>query len=421
MRVLLSFLLILCLLPASPVHARGLGIVAVVNDEMISSLDVEQRMVFALATTKLSNTPEVRTRLGSQIVRALIDERLHMQEAKRLGLTVTEQEVKGAMVRIDQSRQLPAGSFEEFLTRRGVPKETVYAQLRSQIAWSKVVGKELRKKGRVSADEVNREMEQLRQGKEIEEFQISSIVLAVNQPEDEKNVKELAENLVSEIRGGANFEALARQFSAGSAQAVEENQRRWVQYYQLEPTLASEIKDKPTDTVHDPIRTVSGYHIIKRHDKRILNTTRTLDSEVLIKQITMTLKASAPQQEAEVLLEIAREVGKHPGSCEEELVAGTENLEELAFDVAFQRLPFREIQPELQVMLAGLRVGDVSEPYATPEGIHMMMLCERVEMPANLPPTDKVKEGLFQEKLQLEAAKHMRDLRREAFIEVRTK
>lgn len=410
--------LVLSLTPLAPAQAQ-LGIVAVVNDDMISSMDVDQRIKFALATTNLSDSPEVRSRMYPQIIRQLVDERLQMQEASRLGIAVTDEEIEGGFANVNQMRGLPPGSFEKFLANKNVPVETVRDQMRAQIGWSKVVMQSLRSKARVSEDEVQRARESAATGKNINELQISSIVLGVDKPEDEPSVRALAEQLVAEIRGGANFGALARQFSAGGMETVEENQNRWVASHQLEPVLARTLAGMRPGEVSSPIRTLTGYHLIKLHDSRSLNSAQVLDSEVLLKQITMRLKPTAKHQEAEMLLEIAREVGHHPGACQEKELAGVSGLDDLEFDVNFQRVSFREIQPQLQGMLANLRVGDVSTPYATPEGIHLVQLCERVEMPRQLPPAEQVRDKLFREKLELEAAKRMRDLRREALIDIR--
>lgn len=407
------------LLSPHSASAQGMGVAAVVNDDMISTLDIDQRLSFVLATTGLQDSPDVRKKLIPQIIRALVDERLQSQEASRQGITVTQDDIDASYARVDSQRQLPPGSFREFLARSGVPADTVEDQMRAQIGWSKVVFQKLRTKVRVSEDDVKLERERLAQGQNVNEYQISSIVLAVNDPSEDASVKELADNLAAEVNSGASFEALARQFSAGGPEMVEQNQFRWVQLHQLEPTLAKRLAKMVKAQVSEPIRTLSGYHLIKLHDTRSSNTSATIDSEVLLKEITMKLKPTAQQKEAEMLIEIAREVGKYPGTCQDDAIAGIGGMDELEFSVKFDRLAFRNIQPQMQMMLANLRVGDVSEPFATPDGIHMVMLCERIELPQQLPPVEKVKERLYQEKLELEAAKRLRELRREAFVEVR--
>lgn len=408
---------VLCV--AQPAQAQQMGIAAVVNDEMISTLDVQARMALAVATTGMSSTPEDIARIQPQIIRQLIDERLQIQEANRLGITVSEDEIAGGFANVNQQRGLPAGTFQRFLQENGVPLDTVKTQIEAQLAWTKVVAQSLRRRVNVGEDEVQRAREQAGKGQKLTEVKLSSILLEIDKPENEPQVRALAEKLAEDIRNGANFGALARQFSAGSAEMIEQFQNRWVQPHQLEPILARVISNMQINSVSPPVRTLSGYHLMKLHDKRTVNTAKVLDSEVLLKQITMNLKNDAEQQEAEVLLDIARNVAKAPGACHENQVAGVSGLGEFNFDVNFLRANFREIQPNLQGMLASLRVGDVSEPFATPEGIHIIQLCERIEMPRQLPSADQVREKLFRDKVELEATKRMRELRREALVEVR--
>lgn len=401
------------------VKAQSVNIAAVVNDEIISSLDVEQRTLLGLATTGLEDTQQIRARMRNQVIRSLVDETLQIQEAKRQNIQVKEDEVKAALAGINQQRQLPSGSFERFLQMHNVPMATVDHQLRAQIAWSKVIGKSLRGKVRVSDEEVNRERERVATGQDINEYNISSILLPVAKAEEEANVKAQMEEITGQLNKGESFLMLARQYSAGNADTVAKNQNVWVQLHQLEPMLAKAVGKLHRGEISPPLRTQAGYQILKLNDERTANTAEMADSEVLLKQITMRLKPTAEQKEAEVLLDIAGEVAKHPGSCQSNDVAGMGDLQDLEFDIKFERANFREVQPQLQNMLAPLRVGDVTEPYATPAGIHLVMLCERVDKPVELPSAELVREKLYRQKLELEAAKLLRNLRREAFVETR--
>lgn len=217
---------------ALPVQAQ-MGIAAVVNDDMISTLDVEQRIALTLATTGVEDSAEMRAKMRPQIIRQLIEERLQMQEAERIGITVGDDDIAAAFANVNRQRGLPAGAFQQFLAENGVPLDTVKHQMEAQIGWSSVVAQSLRSRVRISDDEVQRAREHAAQGQNIREVQISSILLALDAPEDEPSVRALAEELATEIRGGANFSALARQFSAGGAEMVEQNQNRWVQPHQL--------------------------------------------------------------------------------------------------------------------------------------------------------------------------------------------
>jgi peptidyl-prolyl cis-trans isomerase SurA len=66
-----------------------------------------------------------------------------------------------------------------------------------------------------------------------------------------------------------------------------------------------------------------------------------------------------------------------------------------------------------------LNVTEVSEPFATKQGIQMLMLCEKIEPASALPDRKQVERKLFAEKIELEAEKHLRNLKRDAFIEIK--
>lgn len=404
---------------AAQAQQEPVQIAAMVNNSVITTLDLDARVRFALATSGVPDREEVKRRMMVQVLRGLVDEQLQLQEAARLNIAVTDEEVAAAIANINQQRRLPEGAFEQFLASRDIPIESIQTQAKAQIAWSKVVMQNLRSRVRVSNDEVNRERESIATGKEITEYNLSSLVLPVDSPEQDEETHQLADKLSAEIKEGANFTALASQFSAGGSDLVEQNQYRWVQLHQLEPVLARAVADLEKGGVTSVVRSLTGYHIIKLNDKRTLNLKKVADSEVLLKQIVMKLKETAQSQEAHILLDIAREVGRHPGDCTQEQVAGVEALDDLEFQVKYERLPFKELQPDLQQMLASLRVGDVSEPFATPNGIHLIQLCERVEQPSELPPVDEIKNRIYQQKLMMESTKRLRDLRREALIDVR--
>lgn len=418
---MLRYLLAVFLLLLSPLaHAQegGMGIVAVVNEDVISSLDVEERMAYAIATSNIPDSEAIRTNMRRQIVKIMVDELLQLQEAKRLKLEATQEEIAGAILNINQQRGHPSGVFEQFLANRGVPLSAVERQLKAQVSWQKVVARVVRPRVRVSEQEVQIERERIAMGKRISEVKISSIFLPVENMKEEAAVLETAENLMKAVREGADFAALARQFSFGSAELIEQNQERWVQPHQLEPVLARVVAGLGQGEVSPPVRSLSGYHIIKLHDSRSANTAQSSSSEVLLKQMVLHLPADAPVDEAEKALARARDMARKPDGCMAQQPVG-ELTREGEFDVTYQRVEFTALSSHLQNMLVNLRVGDVSEPFATPEGIHVVQLCERIEMPLQLPPVEEVRQALTMQKMESEAEKLMRSLRRDALIEIR--
>ena len=89
-RAFVALSLALCPVLAS---AQGLRVVARVNDDAITDFELNQRIVFAVRSAGMQDTPDMHQRLSAQILRQMIDERLQIQHAKGLGVAVTEAEV----------------------------------------------------------------------------------------------------------------------------------------------------------------------------------------------------------------------------------------------------------------------------------------------------------------------------------------
>ncbi|HZD25386.1 MAG TPA: SurA N-terminal domain-containing protein, partial [Alphaproteobacteria bacterium] len=90
-------------------------IAAIVNDEIVSGYDIEQRIDLVLATTNLQHPEETRRRLRHQVLRTLIDERLQMQEARKLNLKVTDEDLQRAYRYLERQNNIPQGQLDEYL------------------------------------------------------------------------------------------------------------------------------------------------------------------------------------------------------------------------------------------------------------------------------------------------------------------
>lgn len=415
-RFILLLALSFALLPSA--HAEDAHkIAAVVNDDIVSLLEVEDRIKMVMATTGLSNTREVRSKLVPQIIRSLIDEKLQSQAARQGNITISKDEVAGAVAALEKQRGKPAGSLIGYLTQKGVPAETFLAQIESQLAWNKLIARKLAGNITVTEDELAREVERVNKEQQSarEEVLVSSILLPVDNPENEASVQKLAQKLVLELRGGADFDAVAAQLSS---MKTTNTSNSWVELGALDKALAAAIRTQGGLGVLNPIRTASGYHLIKVQDKR--EKQATADSEALFKEIIMRLRYDAELKEVDVLMDIARQVAKHPGACSQQSVAGIEAFEDLDFKVNYTRTRFSLMSAEVLPLVQDLTVEQISEPFAAPDGIHLLMLCEKIALPSNVKiDLNKIRQQLMEEKFQLEAMRYLRNIRREAFVDVR--
>src|SRR3981081_753717 len=109
------FLAIVVTLLPSLASAQGLRVVARVNDDAITDFDLSQRVLFAIRTTGLQDSPELRQRIAPHILRPMIDEKLQIQDAKRLGLKTTDGELQQRCGDIERAAGMSRGQFRQYL------------------------------------------------------------------------------------------------------------------------------------------------------------------------------------------------------------------------------------------------------------------------------------------------------------------
>ena len=78
-----------------------------------------------------------------------------------------------------------------------------------------------------------------------------------------------------------------------------------------------------------------------------------------------------------------------------------------------------DLPPKLQQVVLGLEVNQVSKPILSPSGVLVLMLCDRTDPPSSLPDPNEIRQKLMQQRLDLQARRYMRDLRNQAFVDVR--
>ena len=136
-------LLLSLLLPAlqagRPLAQDTLRAVAVVNDEVISMLDLFMRTRLVALSSGIELTPESQSRLQQQVLRRLIDERLQLQEAERLSIIVSDEEVTDALSEIARRNKMSTEQFDTMLAQNQILPSAIQEQVKAELAWRNVV------------------------------------------------------------------------------------------------------------------------------------------------------------------------------------------------------------------------------------------------------------------------------------------
>ena len=392
------------------------SIAAVVNHDVISVFDLLERMKLVIVSSDLKDTPETRQRLLPLVLRSLIDERLELQEAQRLEITTSKDEIDKGLRQIEKENHIKKGEIKEFFAKAGVDEETVISQIRAAISWGKVIRRQIRPSIDIGDEEINEAYARVLANKDKPQNLLVEIFLAVDSPDKEPEVRAVAERLVREIRDGANFQALARQFSE-SASALSGGDLGWVADGDLGPELDAVVKKVTPPALTDPIRTPGGYYILGLRDRKILSKEDAAGTTVELRRLQIPLAADAPKQEVAAQMQLAKSMRERAKNCDEMQKLADETGSNLSGDLGWIHL--NELPDDLQKTVKTLSVGKVSEPLRRGDGITLFMVCDRKEEKSLIPTKEEVGEALLRQRLELQADRYLRDLRSNATVDTR--
>lgn len=416
------FLVFLLLLPLPALAEPTLGIVATVNDDAITTSDLSSRTRLMLLGSGIQPSPEILSHLQQQVLRTLIDEHLQMQEAKQLNITVSDTEIDEQVAKLAEQNHMPAAQLPDFFARGGVPISTLRDQMRASIAWGKVVQRKLRPQVDIGEDEVDAEITRLEANAGKPEYLIADIFLPVDSPQQEQSVQQSANKLIDTMAHGARFSGIARQFSQ-SASAAAGGDLGWLQPGQLEPQLDEAIRNMHPGTLSPPVRTATGYHILMLRDMRLTPGAAApadpAQTTFNLRQVMIPLAGSASGSEVTAASSKLEEMQKQAKSCTDmerfAAAQGDSKRGDLG-DIKYPDLP-----PALQQMISALPDNIPSPSLRNEHGVLFLMVCSRQAPAGATAGVDRsqIMNRIGGQKLELLARRYLRDLRQNAFIDVR--
>ena len=392
-------------------------IAAIVNDEVVSVMDLIGRVNLVIFTSGLKDSPETRRRIGPQVLRTLIDERLRLQEAKRRNISVTEAEMRERIRIIEQQNNIPENQLANILRTQRIAPETMFNQLRSEISWIKLVRRRLQSTTTISDDEVDEWFAQRKASEGRTEYRMSEIFIIVENTSEDAELRENAARIVEQLRGGADFASMARQLSNGVTAAAG-GDVGWVLKEQLLEEVGAAIDKLDPGEITEPIGTSGGYLIIQLRDRRQRLVSNPDDVRVALKQILLPVARDSSADEVASQIVLAKEIGSTMAGCDDMSRTAAELDPSISGDVGTLRIG--DLPDNLRTAVRTLEVGVISQPTRSEAGIHLLMVCERIEPPgARMPNREQVRDRLMENKLESLSRRYLRNLRREAFVDIR--
>lgn len=401
--------------PSGPSQA----IVAVVNGDVISSGDVENRgRLFALSTG-LPVTKEVLDRLRPQVIKQLVDERLRLQEVQRRKIVVQDAEIAEAIAEIEQRNGMPPGMLRRSLQGQGVALRTLIDQVRVQLGWTRVLRQELGAKAEISDADVQDQLRVQRGQVGQPEYRMAEIFIPVDDPSKSADAQRFSDTVIAQLRAGAPFPVVAAQFSQ-SQTALQGGDQGWVRPTQLDPEVAAIAAQMPPGAISNPIRVPGGYSIVTLRGKREVG--RELATVLSLRQVFFpfqgALNPQAPTDQQKRAVEQAAAVGRTTKSCEAMEEANKAAGASRPASPGEVRLETVGSAP-LRELLTRLTVGQASQPIVSNDGVAILMVCSREQKNVAEPTKEEVSNRLLQERVELTSRQLQRDLRRRAVLDER--
>jgi peptidyl-prolyl cis-trans isomerase SurA len=398
-------------------------IVALVDEGVVLQSQLDRQVTLISRQLRQQGTrmpPEAVLR--QQILENLIVEEVQLQRAERLGIRISDEQLNIALARLAERNGYTFAELPEVLAADGLNYADFRNQLRREMAIDAVRQRDVMARIAVSEREIERWLEQYEanMGREID-YDISQILVALPADASQQQVaaaEARARALYDQLQEGADFAALAVAESAGQ-QALSGGSLGWRRGSQLPPQFADVIQALSPGEVSEPVRSGSGFHIFRVNDTRggedrvvqlqtrarhILMTTNEVLDDATVRSRLSEIRQRV--LDGESFADIAMIESEDPGSATR------------GGDLGWN--PPGTFVPEFEEVLAAMEPGEISEPFNSPFGWHIILLEDRQERDT----TDEVKrrqavQAIRAGKLEQETELWLRRIRDEAWVEIR--
>jgi len=370
-----------------------------------------------MLSSNFPDSEETRQRIAGQVLRTIVDEKLQMQEAKRQNVTATDEEIKKAISQIEKQNNMQPDQLDAVLKAHGIERGSLVDQLTASIVWAKLVRRVVSQTNVVSDAEIDEASKRIKESANEPQSRVAEIFLAVDNPQQDDEMRRLAERLIEQMKRGARFSAVAQQFSQSATAAVG-GDLGWVRPEQLSPDLAKAVAQMRPGELSPPIRSGAGYYLLLVLDRRAGRSDPGADEAVLhLVQVVFPLPPQASEGMRRAALAEAQNTKATAKNCPEMLKIGKEKgSAQLSSE---GRLRVSQIAPAVRDVVAQLEVGQASQPIVQKNGVGVIMVCEKAVPNTTLPTREEIADQLARQRAENLARRYLRDLRRTAFVDVR--
>jgi len=398
-------------------------VAAVVNDGVVLASELDDQMAIVterLKQQKLELPPQ--NVLRQQVLERLILQEIQAQRATKAGLKVPDETLNSALSEVAQRNNLPLSQLPEALQQQGIDYAAYREDMRKELTLGLLRQRDVLQRIAITPREIDQYMEkESKLPAADEEYNVSHILIAVPQeatPAQLDAATKQAEDVYTRAKGGEDFAKLALAYSK-SQTALEGGSLGWRKGGELPTFLTDTIAKLKPGEVGEPLRTPTGFHIIRLnevrgggkktmesqvHVRHILMKTTELADDATVKQKLTTLRDRILK--GEDFAGLAQVNSQDPGSGAQGGDLGWTGPGTFV--------------PEFEAAIANLKEGEISEPFHTQYGWHIAQVLGRREFDN----TDEIKrrqaiEAIRASKADEETELWLRRLRDDAYVETK--
>lgn len=406
------------------------SVIATVNDETISDYELRQRVALYLALNGITQklTSEQSTRIRGQILEVLESEKLELQEAVKKKITVSPVEVDRRLNAMMQEYHFSIDQLRQNLTAAGASEDALRSQITASIAWQKTVQDQYEDDINVTDAMTDDEMRRYAETANRTHFHVLEIFLPVDRPELNDKVKKDADEVERQLHAGGNFSIVARQFSQHPTAATG-GDMGWISAGQLAPELDAALAKMDVGALSDPIRSTGGWYVLGLRERQEALGTK-IDAvptgpsgpagTLPLARLLFPVNPRGPKEEINQIMTVAVQIQQHYVGCDQ-----LDELHNKMTGTVYMNLgdaKLADLSPQIQDAMKNTHPGEAAAPFMSDAGVELIGRCDKrieVKTAYTMPSREQVKDQLFQNQIATMARRYLRDLKREANIQVR--
>jgi peptidyl-prolyl cis-trans isomerase SurA len=359
-------------------------IVAVVNSEVVTYSELNERLVVAERQMKRGGTPVPEPKvLERQVLERLVLEKAQLQMAKETGLRVDEVQLDRTLARIAEGNKMTLAAFRQALERDGVQFDRFRDEIRSEIMLTRLKEREVEDKIQISDSEIELYMAE-NQGPGASlgdvEYNIAHVLVRLPEqasPDSILAARARAEKVIAESNAGADFAKLAASYS-DAADALAGGQMGWRAHDRLPELFSTALKDMKPGGVSQVLRSPAGFHVLKLVERRGGATAsagtpvrQTHARHILIKTSEVVSESDAIRR----LTDLRDRIANGTDFAEMAKLNSADGSASKGGDLDW--VYPGDTVPEFERAMDELKPGEISPPVKSPFGYHLIQVLER--------------------------------------------